>query len=366
MSPRPAWPRDLVVGLLVAAVAEVELWLSADEVEGSVLGNAGLNLLIVPALAVRRTHPLAAALVGAVSMALQPLAGTAPVATGFLVLLFVLASLGWYAAPKDGVIGVLAVVAGGLVFDATTDDFVLADLVVNVVLLVAAWGAGRAVRVASDRRVAAEVAADRAARVAVQEERGRISRDLHDSVAHTLTLITLQAGSARERASSPDVTEVLGSIEEGAREGLAEMHRFLRLLDSTPEEQPGIAHLPALVEGVRRGGLAVSVDVSVEEVPSGVSTAVYRVVQEGLTNVVRHSDAQEVAVAVQRDGSAVVASVSSIGVARAASLPGSGRGLVGLRERLATVGGTITSSATEDGWRLVARIPLPGGASWSG
>ena len=362
-SPRPPWVRDLLVGVVVMAVAQLELWLSLDEVDGSVPGWIAVNLLIVPALAVRRTQPLVSALIGAFSMVVQPFVGTAPVASGFLVLLFVLASLGWYASTRHGVIGVAAVIAGGLFFDVTTDDFVLADMVVNVVLLVAAWAAGRAVRVASDRRVAAEVEADRAARVAVQEERGRISRDLHDSVAHTLTLITLQAGSARERAADADTASLLSSIETGAREGLAEMHRFLQLLDSTPEEAPGIAHLPALVDGVRRGGLSVSVDVAVDDVPAGVSTAVYRVVQEGLTNVVRHSDSSRVSVAVRREDSSVVASVSSVGAARAASLPGSGRGLVGLRERLSVVGGTLESSATSDGWRLVARIPLASGGA---
>jgi signal transduction histidine kinase len=322
-----------------------------------------MNLLILPALAVRRVSPLASALLGALSLALQPVVGTSPVATGFLVLLFVLASLGWYASTRTGAVGVAAVVAGGLVFDFTTDDFVLADLVVNVVLLVATWGAGRAVRIASDRRVAAEVAAYRAALIAAQEERARISRDLHDSVAHTLTLITLQAGSARERTENTETAELLGSIESGARDGLAEMHRFLQLLDSTPAEQPGLAHLPSLVDGVRRGGLDVQVDVAVDEVPPSVSTAVYRVVQEGLTNVVRHSDATIARVDVRRDGPCLVTVVSSVGRPRAAELPGSGRGLVGLRERLALVGGALESAATDDGWRLEARIPLSGGAA---
>lgn len=353
-----------MVGVVVTAVAGLELWLSRDQVEGPLAGHVVLNLLILPALAVRRMQPLAAALIGALILALQPYAGSSPVATGFLALLFVLASLGWYASTRVGALGLAAVVAGGLVFDATTDDFVLADLVVNVVLLVGTWGAGRAVRIASDRRVAAEIAADRQARVAVQEERGRISRDLHDSVAHTLTLITLQAGSARERAGDPVTAELLGHLESGAREGLTEMHRLLQLLDSTPEEQPGISHLDGLVEGVRRGGLDVDVRISVDDdVPHGVSTAVYRVVQEGLTNVVRHSDARAACVAVCRDGSALVTVVSSEGRARPAEPTGSGRGLVGLRERLALVGGTVDSLPTADGWRLEARIPLPEGVS---
>jgi signal transduction histidine kinase len=144
------------------------------------------------------------------------------------------------------------------------------------------------------------------------------------------------------------------------------MHRLLRLLDSTPQEQPGLDHLPALVEGARRGGLEVQVQIAVDPadaVPQGVSTAVYRVVQEGLTNVVRHSDATAAEVAVRREGTALVTVVSSEGRPRAATLPGSGRGLVGLRERLAAVGGTVESVPTELGWRLEARIPLAGAPS---
>ena len=360
---RSPWVRDAAVAVLVTAVAELELWTAADQVEGSLGGNAALNLLALPALTLRRVSPLASALVAAVSMVLQPLAGTAPVATGFLVVLFVLASLGWHAGTRTGAVGVTAVVAGGLVFDATTDDFVLADLVVNVVLLVATWVAGRAVRVASDRRVAAEVRADRDARLAVQEERGRISRDLHDTVAHALTLITLQAGAGRERTDDSGTAELLGGIESAARHGLEEMHRFLRLLDSTPQEQPGLTHLAGLVEGARRGGLDVVVDVDVNDaVPTGVSTAVYRVVQEALTNVVRHSDAVSAEVAVRRDGGDLVTVVASQGRPRSAGLPGSGRGLVGLRERLAAIGGTVESAPTERGWRLEARIPVTGTA----
>lgn len=352
--------RDLLAAGAVTVVAEVEVMLAADRIESPLLGHVLVNLLVLPALAVRRTRPLTASLVAALSMAVQPWVGSAPVATGFLVLLAVLVSLGWYADTRRGVLGVAAVVAGGLVFDATTDDFLLADLVVNVVIIVAAWAAGRATRVASDRRVAAEVEADRAARIAVQEERARISRDLHDSLAHALTLITLQAGSARERVDHPVSTDALGAIEQTGREALADMHRFLRLLATPVGEPPGIGHLGDLVDGVRRHGLEVSLNLETPaQVPQSVSTAVYRVVQEGLTNALRHSDATSATVAVSDDGRAVVAVVDSVGRPRRAAVPGSGRGLVGLRERLSTFGGSLDSGATSDGWRLEARIPLP-------
>lgn len=362
--PRSPALRDLLVAVVVTVAAEVEVLLVADRIENPLLGHLLVNLLILPALTVRRSHPLSAALLGALSLAVQPWVGPAPVASGFLVLLALLASLGWYADTRPGVLGVTAVVAGGLVFDLTTDDFLLADLVVNVVIIVAAWGAGRATRVASDRRVRAELEADRAARVAVQEERARISRDLHDSLAHALTLITLQAGSARERVDDPLSTEALGTIEQTGREALGDMHRFLRLLASPVGDPPGIGHLGELADGVRRHGLDVALDLETAgHVPQAVSTAVYRVVQEGLTNAVRHSDATTATVAVRSDARAVVAVVDSVGRPRQAAVPGSGRGLVGLRERLAAFGGSLDSAATPEGWRLEARIPLPEGTS---
>lgn len=362
--PRSPVVRDLQLAATVTVVAEVEVLLVADRIETPLLGHLLANLLILPALAVRRTRPLTSALIGAVSLAIQPWAGPAPVATGFLVLLAILASLGWYADTRRGVLGVVAVVTGGLVFDATTDDFLVADLVVNVVIIVSAWGAGRAIRLASDRRVSAELEADRAAHVAVQEERARISRDLHDSLAHALTLITLQAGSARERVDDPLSADALGTIEQTGREALDDMHRFLRLLAAPVGDPPGIGHLGELVAGVRRHGLDVALALETDgHVPQSVSTAVYRVVQEGLTNAVRHSDATAAVVAVRSDARSVVAVVDSVGRPRGSAAVGSGRGLVGLRERLSAFGGSLDSAATPEGWRLEARIPLPGGSS---
>jgi signal transduction histidine kinase len=234
--------------------------------------------------------------------------------------------------------------------------------VVNVVILAAAWAALRGIRVATDRRVAAELDADRRARAAVEAERTRIAQDLHDSLAHALTLMTLHAGSARERAEQPVVVDALGSIERSGREALADMHRFLGLLGPRNGEAPGIDDLPDLAENVRRGGLAVALSVDAGAVPPSVSTALYRVVQEALTNVVRHSDAHAAEVRICRTDRDVLAVVADDGRERAPRTTGGGRGLDGLRQRLALYDGTIAAGATEDGWRLEARIPLTAGS----
>lgn len=355
--------RDALLGVLLTLVAEVELLLSLDRVTGSALGNAVSYLLIVPAVGLRRRAPLLGITCAAVGFALEPVTGPAPVATPFLVLLFLLASFGWYAGLRTGLLGLALVLLGGLTYDLSRAGLNVADLVVNVVIIVAAWAAGRLLRVSTDRRVAAELAADRAARDAVARERERIGRDLHDSMAHALTLITLQAGGARERTEPGVAADALTAIEQSGREALADMHRFLDLLGGAEgDDAPGVGHLPELVEGVRRGGLDVDLDLSAGDLPPSVSTTVYRVVQEALTNVVRHSDAGRARVEVSRDGRGLVTRVTDDGRPASTAVHGSGRGLVGLRERLALFGGTLDTSTSDEGWSVEARIPLGEGA----
>jgi signal transduction histidine kinase len=346
------------VAAVVAAVAQLELLLSADRMSGTLVWHQLSYLLIVPSLLLRRRAPLAATLVAAVGLALDPLVGPAPVATPYLVLLVVLASLGWHASLRRGLVGVSVTLVCGLLYDATTDDFLLADLVVNVVIIVAVWAAGRGLRVATDRRVAAELEADRRERDAATAERTRIARDLHDSLAHALTLMTLQAGGARERTTEPLAHEALSAIERSGREALADMHRFLGLLGRGDGQAPGVANLPDLVAGVAGHGLAVDLDVQPGDVPASVSTTVYRVVQEALTNAVRHSDATSARVSVRRCQSDLLTVVTTDGTSRSARTPGGGRGIVGLRERLALFDGTLESAAITTGWRTEARIPL--------
>ena len=348
----------MLLGVLLAVVAQVEVTLGADQIDGPLVWHRLACLLILPALALRRVAPLGASAVAALGLAVEPLIGPAPVATPYLVLLFLLASLGWYATTRTGLIGVGLTLMGGLTYDLTASDFVLADLVVNVVIIVMAWAAGRLVRVSTDRRVRAEVEADRAARAAVSRERERIARDLHDSMAHALTLITLQAGGARERTDQPVAADALSSIEHTGREALADMHRFLDLLGPGGGEAPGVGDIPELVDGVRRGGLAVALDLDPGELPASLSTTVYRVVQEALTNVVKHSDAGSAQVVVHRREQEILAEVNDDGHARTARVNGSGRGLTGLTERLALFEGTLESGSTPRGWRVRARIPL--------
>ncbi|HEX5860766.1 MAG TPA: histidine kinase [Nocardioides sp.] len=356
--PRTPLARDLALGAVVTAIAELELLLNAGSVSGTIAWHAMAYLLILPALALRRRVPLASAALAGVSLALEPLIGPAQVATPYLALLFLLVSLGWYASWRVGAVGLALVLGGGIVYDLTRRDFLLADLVVNVVIIVAMWMAGRLLRVTTDRRVRSELAAERAAAAAVEAERARIAGDLHDSLAHALTLITLQAGSARERTEEPVAADALTSIEQTGRDALADMQRFLALLGPGSPDAPGIGDLRGLVESVRAGGLDVELDTEPGKVTPGVSTTVFRVVQEALTNVVRHSNARAARVAVHRDGGVLVTRISDDGETVDARTPGTGRGLSGLADRVRAFDGTVTSGRTADGWQVEARIPV--------
>ncbi len=355
----PASPlrRDLLLATVFAGLAQVELFLVADRVDSPGWYHLA-ELLILPALALRRIAPLGACAFAALSLGLEPLLGPAPVAAPFLSLLLVLASVGWYGSLRTGLVGVGMILAGGLVHDFTTEQFLLADLVVNVVLIVVVWAGAHLLRVSTDRRVRSEVAAERAAADAIRAERTRIAGDLHDSLAHALTLITLQAGSARERTDHALAGEALAAIERTGRDALADMQRFLALLGPGSPDAPGIQDLPDLVQKVRSGGLEVELDTEAGQVTPGISTTVFRVVQEALTNVVRHSDARTARVVVHRDGTELVARVSDDGRAVPERTTGSGRGLAGLTERVRVFDGTVSSGRTERGWQVEARIPL--------
>jgi len=276
----------------------------------------------------------------------------------------VLLSLGYYANLRQGLLGVLCIAAGALVYDLVADDFNVGDLVANAAIVVTAWALAHAVRRSNDARVAAELSRERAAQSAVQAERGRIARDLHDSVAHTLTVMTLQAGAARERTTQTVAAEALESIETGGREALADMHRFLHLIDEgAPGQAPGLRDLDDLVTRVRAAGLDVVLECceGLDQLPVSISATAYRVVQEGLTNAAKHSGSPTAKVRIRHHQGALEVEVTDDGSTSSSSpgLPvGSGRGLSALQERVALFDGTLTTAPGADGFSLAATIPL--------
>ena len=229
-------------------------------------------------------------------------------------------------------------------------------------------------------------------RWAVAEERARIARELHDVVAHSVSVMVVQAGAARRTlASSPDqATTALGQIESTGRQALVEMRRLLGLLrdgdreDAALAPQPGLAHLESLAAAAREAGLPVEVAVEGESrpLPAGVDLSAYRIVQEALTNSLKHAGPARASVRVcygrevlevqvWDDGNgSEPPSAAAVPLRPAGSPVGSdrqdrrsGHGLIGMRERVAMFGGTLEAGPRPGGgYRVAARLPLDGGS----
>lgn len=228
----------------------------------------------------------------------------------------------------------------------------------------AAWQQARRALAAESERAELQ-----GARRAVLEERARIAREMHDVVAHHMSLIAVQAETARYRRPglSAEAVEELGSVSAQAREALSDMRRLLGLLRSdAPAEltpQPGFGDVPALVATSRRAGVAV--ELSVREpaglIPPGVGLCAYRVLQEALSNAARHAPGSAVSVKLDGTGEALQIEVTNGPAAARAPFvpPHTGQGLAGMRERVTLLGGCFSAGPTrEGGFRLSADLPL--------
>ncbi|WP_224276931.1 sensor histidine kinase [Streptomyces sp. LS1784] len=211
---------------------------------------------------------------------------------------------------------------------------------------------------------------------AVELERARIARELHDVVTHNVSMMTIQAGAARKILdTAPDKARTaMAAVESGGRAAMTELRHVMGLLTIDSETgdapaaeadlspQPGLGRLDALVQGVRQAGLPVELSVRGERrpVPPGVELAAYRVVQEALTNTVKHAGGADAAVTVEyAPGQLRVEVTDTGGRPTGAAATGNGRGLLGLRERLAVYGGTLhTGPRPRGGYRVTALIPL--------
>jgi signal transduction histidine kinase len=230
-----------------------------------------------------------------------------------------------------------------------------------------------------DRRRAAALAEHNAALTrqaeqAVAAERVRIARELHDIVAHHLSVVVLQAGGARASGQASDGT--LEKIEHSGRQALIEMRRLLGMLREPDEEptlapQPGLGELPALAESVRAAGLPVRlvVDADGAALPAAVDVSAYRIVQEALTNVLKHAGSAHAEVSIGYVDDSVTIEVTDDGAGlEAADLVWAeatqgGRGLAGMRERVALFGGDLRAGPRPDGGFAVrARLPVGDGA----
>jgi signal transduction histidine kinase len=224
------------------------------------------------------------------------------------------------------------------------------------------------------RRAQAEHEAE--TRRAVEAERGRIAAELHDVVTHNVSVMVVQAGAARRVLdSSPgDAREALLAVEASGRTAMTELRHLLGLLAPSAEDaallpQPDLGQVGSLVARVRAAGLPVELSITgARPLPPGVDLAAYRVVQEALTNVLKHAGQARTAVRIEYLARELLITVSDDGPAPGApgaarGQPGAsgGRGLIGLRERISVYHGELDAGPRPGGgWRLVARIPLDG------
>lgn len=221
-----------------------------------------------------------------------------------------------------------------------------------------------------DRYAELERAQEEATRRAVAEERSRIAAELHDVVTHNVSVMVIQAGAARKvMDAAPERSKsALLAVESGGRAAMAELRHVMGLLAAPDDErldgfepQPGLDRLDALVERVRAAGTPVRVAVTLppEPLPPGVDLAAYRVVQEALTNAIKHAPGADASVTIGcADDWLEIDVTDTGGVREGPPVDGNGRGLIGLRERLVVYGGELTAGPTlAGGYRIAARVP---------
>jgi len=292
----------------------------------------------------------------------------------FPVGLAVASLLGNLRKSLQAALGLALVIAGSGIVVYVIPGHSTAELIFIPLEFTIAWLAGFALRERSEVAEAAELRAavaererDAAARVAVAEERARIARELHDIVAHAVSVMVLQVGAVRHKlpATMSADEDALRHVEQAGRTALAEMRRLLGAMRGADEEaeltpQRGLAELDTLLDEVGRAGLPVELRVEGEKspLPRAIDLSVYRIVQEGLTNALKHAHASRAEVTVRYEPHALQLEVRDDGLGSSTS-DGLGHGLVGIRERVKIYGGEMSAgSANGGGFVLSTRLPL--------
>ena len=353
-----AW--DVLVLVLVVAVI-FEVVTTDQDVPLALSVPVGLAMT-VPLLWGQR-RPIAVATVVLGAWVLQSLAGdwSLEPQSEILPVCLVFWALGAYLGRRDATWAFVGAFFA-LVVHQPDDVIVLGPLMAGV------FAAGRLMQSREQLARALEEERAHAERYAVAEERARIARELHDVVGHSISLMTIQAGAERLSLGDdrPATAQVLGQIEQVGRQAMQEMRRLLGVLRVDDDDggaltpHPGLGQLESLAERMNRTGLEVQVRVEGEPRPvsPGVDISAYRIVQEALTNVLKHADATKATVCVRHEPKGIELEVSDDGSATDGMHVRPGQGLTGMRERVALYGGSLEAGAGRDGgWRLAARMP---------
>ncbi len=378
---------DVALVLLFAASAQYEVWVGPvfeDRIQGPRLANSVLLLLVCLPLLWRRRRPVLVFVVVIVAVALHSQVEASAGAVdrtdqgsmqGWLAALTAFYSVAAYATPRRAAVLGAAVGAGWIAVDIgrlASGGIRLSDTVPAWFLLAAAWGLGYALR---ERGIQVSTLAARAARheherelrarEAVAEERARIARELHDVVAHSLSVVVVQAQAASRVLDGEQTSarESLAAIDATGRQALGEMRRLVGLLREGDAPalapQPGIAQLDTLLDHVREAGLPV--DLVVEgrprPLPPGVDLSAYRIVQEALTNALKHAGPARARVVLRFAEEDVELEIADDGRGPSGGR-GDGHGLAGMTERVALFGGELdTGPSNGRGFRVRARLP---------
>jgi signal transduction histidine kinase len=364
----PAARVDLALAALVGLAGVIEA--SLVPLHGSRALAVGSVLVQAAGLTFRRHRPLLAAAVvllaftGAVRLGLD----SADVLVWLLAILIAMYTLGGQASGRVALAGLalgVVLVAAGVSASASAN---VTDYALGLVIVGVPWAVGRVIRERGAQITRLETDQEERARRAVADERGRIARELHDVVAHSMGVMVVQAQAA-ERILAADPArsrEALRQIQVTGREGLEEMHRLVGILRESSttgiEPQGSLRHLDTLLEQLGSAGLSVeaSVQGDVTTLPPGVDLAAYRIVQEALTNTLKHAPGatarvhlecsqRELRIAVEDQG----------GAASNGGAAGSGNGLIGMRERALLYGGELAAGPREGGgYAVTARLAL--------
>lgn len=240
-------------------------------------------------------------------------------------------------------------------------------IAITTLLILVVFGIGEAMRTRREHYAAYRRAVTERRQTEVQAERARIARELHDVLAHSLSQINVQAGVGLHLmdAHPEKAKEALASIKDSSKSALDEVRSLLGVLragnggqDAPLVPEPDLSRLPGLVDSVRTQGIEVTLDSTVDDAPKAAQLAIYRIVQESLTNVVRHAGATRATVGIRVDGGDILVEIADDG-AGFDPAAGGGRGLLGMHERAELLGGSLETGRSALGGALVsARIPL--------
>ena len=384
--PFTRWPQpsDGVLVLLVFASSLIAVALSAldDDREFGLssigdLPDASYVLLAVAAVALwwRRSHPFA---VTAAVLAVLVVWAVLGYGDGQEVALIVaMYSVGRHGTDHHRGLAAVAVAAAISIVGTVVDPSQRIDIAPAIIVTALPWYVGRLVRNRGDylsllQERAARLEAEQHARArqAVADERARIARELHDVVAHRVSMMTVQAGAAKTIAQHDldAAIEAMGDVEHAGRRALGELRHLLGVLRPGADDpdhlgpQPGLADLPALVDQLANTGADVTLTEAdlPDHLAAAVDLSAYRIVQESVTNIIKHAGPNpDVDITVAIDDDRLVIDITNTTETASAGLPTSGYGIVGMTERAALLGGTLTvAPQPPNRYRVNARLPL--------